>query len=111
MAQVATSSDLEKINREVIESVKFRFLEKGILGKQYSPDTKENLLGLKQLQKENDSSLYQSEEELLDDILKHKSVKHYRHLRYLASKHEGSILKLRFVLNPFSFVFLLSGQE
>ena len=111
IAQMATSGDLEKINREVIESVKFRFLEKSILGKQYSPDTKENLLGLKQLPKENDSSLYQSEEELLDDILRHKKVKHYRQLRYLASKHEGSTLKLRFVLNPFSFVFLLSGQE
>ena len=61
MAQMATSGDLEKINREVIESVKFRFLEKSILDKQYSPDTKENLLSLKGLPKENDSSLYQSE--------------------------------------------------
>jgi hypothetical protein len=29
----------------------------------------------------------------------------------IALKHESDIFKLRFVLNPFSFVFLLSGQE
>jgi hypothetical protein len=59
----------------------------------------------------NEKSFYQSEEELLNDILEHKKVKHYRQLRHLATKHEGSILKLRFVLNPFSFVFLLRGGK
>ena len=44
-------------------------------------------------------------------ITQKKNVKHYRHLRYLASKHEGLIGKLRIVLDPFSFVFLLSGAE
>lgn len=55
--------------------------------------------------------LYQSEQELLDDILKNKNVKHFRQLRYLANNHTNTILKLRFVLNPFSFVFLLSGEK
>ena len=57
------------------------------------------------------SEMYESGEQLLDDLLKYKKVIHYRQLRYLAEKHESDILKLRFVLNPFSFVFLLSGQE
>ena len=48
---------------------------------------------------------------MLNDILNNKNVRHYRQLRYLASKHDGTILKLRFVLNPFSFVFLLTGTE
>jgi hypothetical protein len=48
---------------------------------------------------------------LLNDLLKNENVIHYRHLRYLASKHDGSVLKIRFVLSPFSFVFLLSGQQ
>jgi hypothetical protein len=47
----------------------------------------------------------------MNDLLKNENVIHYRHLRYLASKHEGSVLKIRFVLSPFSFVFLLSGKE
>jgi hypothetical protein len=70
------------------------------------------LLDLEQLQQQQSgASLYQTEKELLNDILKYKYVRHYRQLRYLASRHEGTILKLRFVLNPFSFVFLLSGTE
>ncbi len=112
ISQIATSADLDKINREMIESVKFRFIEKGLLGKRYSPDKDESLLDLKQLQEEQSGSVfYHSEEELLNDILKNKNFKHYRQLRYLASKHDGTILKLRFVLSPFSFVFLITGNE
>jgi len=70
------------------------------------------LLDIKGVQDgENGKSLYSSEEELLNDLLNNKNVKHYRHLRYLASRHDGSVCKLRFVLDPFSFVFLLSGAE
>lgn len=29
----------------------------------------------------------------------------------MAQKHESTILKMRFVLSPFSFVFLLSGEN
>ncbi|MCK4639691.1 MAG: hypothetical protein KAT33_09740, partial [Bacteroidales bacterium] len=112
ISQIATSDDLERINREIIESVKFRFIEKSILGKRYSTDTDENLLDLRQVQEEqNGLAFYKSEEELLNDLLNNKNVRHYRQLRYLASKHDSSTLKLRFVLNPFSFVFLLTGTE
>lgn len=112
ISQIATSDDLEKINREVIDSVKFRFIEKGILGKRYLPDADESMLNLRQVQEEqNGLYLFNSEEELLHDLLKNKNVKHYKQLRYLASMHDGAILKLRFVLNPFSFVFLLTGIE
>ena len=112
ISQVATCSDLERINREIIKSVKFRFIKKTILENRYLPDTNDNLLDLKQVQQEqNGSTFYNSEEELLNDILNDKNVKHYRQLRYLASKHDGATLKLRFVLNPFSFVFLLTGTE
>jgi len=112
ISQAATSSQLEKINREIIDSVKFSFVKKHILGKQYLPNTKEYLLNWKKAQEEqNISSVYQLEEELLNHILQKTNVKHYQQLRYLAAKHNGAILKLRFVLNPFSFVFLLSGNE
>lgn len=112
VSQRANSTDLEKINREIIESVKFRFLEQGILGKQYVPGTEDNLLDLNKVQEgQNGKPFYGSEEQLLNDLLKNEKIKHYRQLRYLASKHDGTTLKLRFVLNPFSFVFLLPGTE
>ena len=112
VAQTANSLDIEKINKEIIESVKFRFIEKSILSRRYLPDSEESLLGLKKLlEDQNNQVVYESEEDLMNDLLKKKDVKHYRQLRYLASKHESKTMKLRFVLNPFSFVFLLSGSE
>ena len=112
VAQSANSKDVEKINQEIIESVKFRFIQNNIVGRKKFAGSNENLLDLHQLQSEqSDGSLYNSEEELLNDLLKSKDVKHFRQLRFLASRHENNIMKLRFVLNPFSFVFLLSGNE
>ena len=35
---------------------------------------------------------------------------HYLQLKYLAGKHEASVLKLRFILQPFSFIFLIAGE-
>jgi len=58
-----------------------------------SEGTEENLLKIKGVQDEqNGKSFYNSEEELLNDLLKNKNVRHYRHLRFLASKHDGTVL-------------------
>lgn len=106
VAQLATSSDLKKINREVLESVKFRFVEKRFFTKKSNTEDEFNIAEEKEVQK-----LYPSEQELLEEILSNKNVRHFRQLRYLADNHARSILKLRFILHPFSFVFLLSGNH
>ncbi|WP_439694607.1 DEAD/DEAH box helicase family protein [Mucilaginibacter sp. AW1-7] len=103
----ASSNDLDKINREVIESVKFRFLNKEIIKR--VPAGEENLLDAGQLQSGGEQLIYANEDDLLENILALKQYKHHRQLRYLSQKHERAILKLRFVLEPFSFVFLLAG--
>jgi superfamily II DNA or RNA helicase len=105
----ASSNDLDKLNREVIESVKFRFLNKEII--KGIPASEENLLDAGQLKCGNEQLLYTNEDDLFENILALKQYKHHRHLRYLSQKHERTILKLRFVLEPFSFVFLLSGNN
>jgi len=109
VSQLATSNDIEKLNREIIEGVRFRYFSKTFLGKLPFKAKKDNLLDFKQLQSE--CQLYDTAEEILDDILNHKQFKHSKYLRFLANKHESKLLKIRFVLNPFSFVFLLSGEE
>ncbi|WP_198416743.1 hypothetical protein [Marinilabilia rubra] len=107
IAQNATSADIDRINPEIIDSVKFHFLNREIIGgkKRNNP----NIVDINNLQ--NGSQLYNSEEELLNEILKDESVKHYRQIRYLLKHHQSQILKIRFVLSPFSFVFLLHGKE
>ncbi len=109
VSQSATSNDLEKINHEVIEGVKFTFVSNNIIGKTLLQN--ENLLDINQIQGDKGNSLYNSGEELLEDILKKGNFKHHKHLQFLSQQHDTSTLKIRFVLNPFSFVFLLTGKE
>lgn len=56
------------------------------------------------------NALFTGEEELLQLVLRHEDAKHFHQLQYLADKHLKSVLKLRFVLMPFSFVFLIAGE-
>ncbi|SHM70848.1 DEAD/DEAH box helicase [Chitinophaga sp. CF418] len=107
VSQSADSADIKKINKEIIEGVRFRFMTKVILNK--SSSSERNVLDITQLQA--GQSLYESGEELIADILKNPQFKHQQQLRYLAEKHAGHILKIRFVLQPFSFVFLIEGEE
>ncbi len=109
ISQLATSLCNEKINRELIESVRFRFVAKNMLGSKTSLLSHDNVPDFFQLQSGN--QLYGSAEELLEDILKRTQFKHHKQLRYLAGHHEGNLFKIRFVLSPFSFVFLLMGDE
>lgn len=109
ISQLATSTDVEKINREVIEGVKFTFVSKNIIGRPLLQN--ENLLDINQVQGEKTNSLYKSGEELLEDILKKGNYKHHKHLQFLSQRHDRNTLKIRFVLSPFSFVFLLTGKE
>lgn len=106
---LATSTDISKISREIIEGVKFRFITKHFLEKPKSEDSTE-LIDINQLQV-NEEGLYNSGEELLRDILSSKNYRHKNHLQYLADRHERGVLKVRFVLSPFSFVFLLKGKD
>ena len=100
LSQLATSMDLERINSEIIESVKFAFIAKDILNKP-KVDTKSNLLDITQIQDARlwEPPLYDSGNELLEDILKSKNYKHSKHLVYLAQKHDGKILKVADLVN------------
>lgn len=107
VSQSADSVDVKRINKEIIEGVRFRFVTKAILNKSSSHER--NILDITQLQ--TGQPLYESGEELIADILKNTKFKHHQQLRYLAEKHAGHVLKIRFVLQPFSFVFLIEGEE
>lgn len=110
ISQLALSNDLKKMTKELIESVKFTYITKTFVGKPNAIG-KENLFDINQLQNENNVKLYDSGDELLNDFLQNQNYKHQKHLQYLANHHERTILKIRFVLNPFSFVFLLAGKK
>lgn len=111
VSQLATSYDLHRINQEVIEGVRFKFITNSFLSQR--PQTDNNLMAVDELLKKDNSepSLYNDGQTLLDDLLSHKNFRHSKQLRYLADRHERTILKIRFVLSPFSFIFLRSGEN
>lgn len=107
VSQLALSQDIDLLNNEVVEGVKFQFFKKRLL-KQYNPK-KQNILTSEELQEQE--KVYANAEDLLNEILKNKHYKHSQHIKYLADRHENQVMKIRFVLNPFSFVFLLAGEN
>jgi len=66
---------------------------------------------LRSAEKNISGKIFHSEQELMDDILNIKNSKHYHQLKYLSAQHLSSVLKIRSVLNPFSFLFLLAGDK
>src|SRR5690606_21592094 len=76
VSQLATSADIEKINRELIESVRFTFVAKHMISKKAFPSR--SLPDINHLQNEEANSLYESGEELLEDILKQGKYKHQK---------------------------------
>ncbi len=107
VSQLALSPEIGRINNDIIESVKFQFMNKAFLGNFTSQN--KNILTSDELQ--GKGKVFNDAEELLSEILKNKQYKHSQHIQYLADQHENQTMKIRFVLNPFSFVFLLAGEQ
>ena len=112
ISSTAKSQDVDSINNQMIDSIRFEFVKQEFFkGKGRTDDnpvhTMEDLLNSYGEAKK----LFSSEAELIDDILNIKNSRHFLQLKYLSSKHEASVLKLRFVLQPFSFLFLIAGEK
>jgi hypothetical protein len=110
IAVTANSNDIDQINTNLIDSVRFQLVKKNI------PDFKGNDMAMNTLdgllpdEAKSARALFQSEQDLIDNILAIKDAKHYHQLKYLSARHLSGTLKIRFVLNPFSFIFLLAGE-
>jgi len=102
VSQLAVSKDIHLINKEIVDSVKFELIEHHFIksGKSNKEETPKKI-----------GAFFGSEDNLIDTLLKNNSYVHHKQLLYLAKRHNYKILKIRFVLYPFSFVFLLEGEQ
>lgn len=107
VSQLATSKDIQRINKEVVEGVKFHFINKGLLGK--SKNLPQTILTSDELQE--GFPVYKDAHKLIADILKQRDYKHSRQIQLLADQHLSQVMKIRFVLSPFAFIFLLAGTN
>lgn len=112
----ASSPEISKINNKTIDSVKFEFVGDFLKKKRKfdidkSLFTMDECFALLNANENNTNAFYKNDKDLFDDILQISDTKHYKHLRFLSSKHAYKIMKLRFVLKPFSFIFLIEGEK
>lgn len=113
----ARSPEISRINKSLIESVKFEFV-RDVSKKKLQIEIDKSLFTMDEFfdniteNKVKSNTFYNNEGDLFDDILQITETKHYKHLRYLSSRHAHTIMKLRFVLKPaFSFIFLVEGER
>lgn len=110
----AQSPEIASINQNLIETVRFQFV-KDVVKRRVKVETENILLTMEEFfdaltgQKVNPSAFYADEKSLAEDLVLITETKHYNHLRVLSSLHAHPVMRLRFVLKPFSFLFLLEG--
>ncbi|MCF1715821.1 DEAD/DEAH box helicase [Flavihumibacter sp. RY-1] len=107
----ARSEDIDQINHSIIDSVRFEFVKRGVIGFNGKTDNTLHTIDTLLQNPVGTGKLFESDQKLVDDILAVKNSKHFHQLKYLSSQHLSQVLKLRFILNPFSFLFLLTGES
>lgn len=113
---VTWSPEIKRINRESIESVKFEFVNSGFRKKIHGIEDKSLFTMEEAFERATDGKLnpdafYSDADAFLQDLLQISNTKHFHHLKYLSSLHAHTIMKLRFVLKPLSFIFLVTGNR
>lgn len=112
----AKSPEIEKIDKQLIDNVKFEFV-KSTTKKKINVEIDKTLFTMDEYfdtfadDKFKSNTFYNNDKELFEDLLTISNTKHYKHLRFLSSKHSHDIMKLRFVHKPFSFIFLIQGDR
>ena len=112
----AHSPEIAAINQHLIETVRFQYLKEAVK-KKVKIETDTALLNMEEFfdavsdHHVSSTAFYDDEKALAEDLLEISETKHYHHLRYLSGRHVHGIMRLRFILKPFSFLFLLEGPE
>jgi len=110
----AHSPEIESINQALIETVRFECV-KDAVKKRVKIETERNVLGMEEVldalsdEKTKLTAFYDDDKDLAEDLVQITDTKHYHHLRWLSARHAYGVMPLRFVLKPFSFLFLLEG--
>ncbi len=110
----ATSLEIDKIDKTLIEEVKFEFVT---IAKRKESSGDKQLFTMDEYLETfagedfKEQQFFKDENDFFENLLEKSETKHYKHLRFLSSKHRQDLEKLRIVHKPFSFVFILSNID
>jgi len=112
----ASSPQIAMINQKLIENVKFEFV-KDSMRKRVKVEVDKSLFTMDEYFESlaergaSPGGMFRDENDLMEYMMNITGTKHYKHLRYLSSLHAHRVMKLRFVLKPLSFIFLVEGEK
>lgn len=111
-----SSNEIEKINAELIEEVRFNFAYDKVRKTKQQTDSSKKILQtvdefLDELSK-SDKSIEQETEKFLQYLIEKGECLHSLQLGFLSKKHFAKMMKLRFSTKPtFAFLFLIQGKS
>jgi hypothetical protein len=111
----AVSPEIDRIDNQIINKVKFEFIA-SIIKKKDNPENHKSVFTMDEYfhsfgGSTKASIFYANDSELFNDMLTISNTKHSKNLIYLSIRHDHEIMRLRFVHNPFSFLFLIQGEK
>jgi hypothetical protein len=112
----SASPDIARIDQTLIESVRLKLVD-SLLKNRIDNERDKQLFTIEELFDKvigaqiKASVFYENVSKFLDDLLQISDTKHYKHLRFLSSRHAHLTMKLRFAIRPFSFIFLVEGKN
>jgi hypothetical protein len=112
----AYSKEIQEIDDNFIDALRIDYVKK-LKKKRLSMFIDKTLFTMDEYfdalseEKINSDTFYTDERDFLEDLIGISNTKHYQNLRYLSDKHAYHIMKLRFVLKPFSFIFLIEAEQ
>ncbi len=114
---LAESTEIGRINKDLIDSVKFEFV-KSLTKKKIDIEIDKSLFTMDEYfdtltdEKVKSSTFYKNEKDFLEDLLLITNAKHYKQFRFLSSKHAYNTMKIRYIIKPnFSCIFLIEGEK
>jgi len=111
----ALSPEISRICAEDIEQIKFEFVQE-VRKTKFFGETDKSMFTPEEMYEYFDDfgrkskGFFEDASQLFDHLLGIKNAKHYKHLGYLSSLHAHDVMKLRFVITPLSFIFLVKGK-
>ncbi|WP_163324850.1 hypothetical protein [Draconibacterium mangrovi] len=116
VSKMANSIEIQKINEQIIDDVKLEIL-RSAKNRKKPIDTDKALYTMEEYfenyvdENYKPDTFHENEVKLVEDMVLISNSKHYNHLSYLSKKHAHNKMKLRFIHRPFSFLFLIQGQN
>jgi hypothetical protein len=112
----AHSPQIAGIDEGMLQAVRLEFVKDMVtqkikIGDERTVLTMEEFFDALTVEATKASACYDSELELAEDLFKISETRHYNHLRFLSGRHAYKIMRLRFILKPFSFLFLIEGEK